>query len=135
MHGRTPTAERVVNDSIRSSWAIRPECLDAQGLLGQRFDSDLVIVGLIFVSTVSFGATTPDASYRWALTVVFHRIPLHVIRARSYWESAHAMSRFAGDEPTRIHHLDRDPEFLIELPQDVQILNICASHGNTGGGG
>jgi hypothetical protein len=53
----------------------------------------------------------------------------------SYWESAHVMSRFAGDEPTRIHHLDRDPEFLIELPQDVQILNICASHGNTGGGG
>ena len=52
----------------------------------------------------------------------------------SYWESVDAMSCFAGDEPTRIHHLDRDPEFLIELPQDVQILNIRASHGNTGGG-
>ena len=51
----------------------------------------------------------------------------------SYWESVEAMSRFTGDEPTRIHHLGRDPELLIELPQRVQILTIRASHGNTGG--
>jgi heme-degrading monooxygenase HmoA len=51
----------------------------------------------------------------------------------SYWESVEAMSRFAGDDPTRIHHLERDAEFLIELPQRVQILRICASHGDTGG--
>ena len=25
----------------------------------------------------------------------------------SWWESAEAMSRFAGDDPTRIHHLPR----------------------------
>ena len=43
------------------------------------------------------------------------------------------MSRFAGSDPTRIHHLPRDPEFLIELPERVQILTICTSHGNTGG--
>jgi heme-degrading monooxygenase HmoA len=51
----------------------------------------------------------------------------------SYWESREAMSSFAGDDPTRIHHLERDAEFLIELPQSVQILEIRASHGRTGG--
>ena len=51
----------------------------------------------------------------------------------SYWESVEAMSRFAGRDPTRIHHLPRDPEFLIEMPERVQILTIRASHGDTGG--
>jgi heme-degrading monooxygenase HmoA len=52
----------------------------------------------------------------------------------SYWESVDAMTRFTGGDPTRIHHLDRDPEFLIELPRSVQILRIRTLHGNTGGG-
>ena len=52
----------------------------------------------------------------------------------SYWESVEAMSRFTGSDPTRIHHLDRDAEFLIELPNRVQILHIRTSHGNIGGG-
>lgn len=47
----------------------------------------------------------------------------------SYWESVQAMSRFAGDDPRRIHHLERDAEFLIELPHSVQILNIVSSSG------
>jgi heme-degrading monooxygenase HmoA len=51
----------------------------------------------------------------------------------SYWESVEAMARFTGGDPTRVHHLDRDAEFLIELPSRVQILHIRASHGNTGG--
>jgi heme-degrading monooxygenase HmoA len=51
----------------------------------------------------------------------------------SYWESVAAMSRFTGGDPTRIHHLDRDAEFLIELPERVQILQLRVSHGNTGG--
>jgi heme-degrading monooxygenase HmoA len=50
----------------------------------------------------------------------------------SYWESIEAMSAFAGDDPTRIHHLDRDPDFLIELPNEVQILRLLSSHGDTG---
>ena len=50
----------------------------------------------------------------------------------SYWESIEAMSRFAGKDPTRIHHLDRDAEFLIELPKSVQILEIVGSFGRTG---
>ena len=52
----------------------------------------------------------------------------------SYWESVEAMSRFTGGDPTRIHHLPRDKEFLIELPDRVQILHIRAAHGNTAGG-
>jgi heme-degrading monooxygenase HmoA len=51
----------------------------------------------------------------------------------SYWESVDAMSRFTGGDPRRIHHLERDAEFLIELPERVQILEIRASRGNTGG--
>ena len=42
----------------------------------------------------------------------------------SYWESVEAMSRFAGKDPRKIHHLERDAEFLLELPRSVQILHI-----------
>lgn len=45
----------------------------------------------------------------------------------SYWESVEAMSRFAGKDPRKIHHLPRDEEFLIELPESVQVLEIVAS--------
>jgi heme-degrading monooxygenase HmoA len=47
----------------------------------------------------------------------------------SYWESVEAMAAFTGGDPTQIHHLPRDPEFLIELPQNVQILEIRSAHG------
>jgi len=50
----------------------------------------------------------------------------------SYWESIEAMSRFTGGDPTRIHHLPRDAEFLIELPQAVEIFEITDSHGSVG---
>jgi len=45
----------------------------------------------------------------------------------SYWESIEAMSRFAGPDPRRIHHLPRDAEFLIELPAGVQVLEITVN--------
>ena len=51
----------------------------------------------------------------------------------SYWESVEAMSRFAGPDPRRIHHLERDAEFLIELPSGVQVLEIVTASGRTGG--
>ena len=50
----------------------------------------------------------------------------------SYWESVEAMASFAGSDPTLIHHLERDAEFLIELPKEVQILRLLKSHGRTG---
>ena len=51
----------------------------------------------------------------------------------SYWESVEAMARFTGSDPKQIHHLERDPEFLIELPTSVQVLEIIASSGDCGG--
>jgi len=42
----------------------------------------------------------------------------------SWWPSIEAMSAFAGDDPTQIHHLPRDAEFLIELPESVQVLEV-----------
>jgi len=50
----------------------------------------------------------------------------------SYWESVEAMSKFTGGDPTQVHHLERDEEFLIELPKEVQILRLLTSHGVTG---
>lgn len=47
----------------------------------------------------------------------------------SYWENVEAMSRFAGKDPRRIHHLERDADFLIELPESVQVLQITSSNG------
>lgn len=49
----------------------------------------------------------------------------------SYWESVAAMSRFAGRDPRRVHHLPRDAEFLIELPAGVQVLDIVSGAGRT----
>ena len=51
----------------------------------------------------------------------------------SYWESVEAMSRFAGPDPRRIHHLPRDPEFLVEVPDSVQVLDLVMGHGDAGG--
>jgi hypothetical protein len=53
----------------------------------------------------------------------------------SYWGSVPAMSRFTGGDPHRIHHLERDPEFLIELQRGVQVLQIVTRHGRCGGDG
>lgn len=50
----------------------------------------------------------------------------------SYWEDVSAMSRFAGDDPRRIHHLERDAEFLVELPRGVQVLQIVTASGRCG---
>jgi hypothetical protein len=42
----------------------------------------------------------------------------------SYWPNLEAMTAFTKGEPTKVHHLDRDPEFLIELPAFIQIHRI-----------
>jgi hypothetical protein len=49
-----------------------------------------------------------------------------------YWPSIESMSSFAGSDATAIHHLERDAEFLIELPKSVEILRILVSHGDKG---
>lgn len=50
----------------------------------------------------------------------------------SYWESVEDMGAFTGGDPTAVHHLERDAEFLIELPRSVQILRLLRSHGIVG---
>lgn len=42
----------------------------------------------------------------------------------SYWSDLEAMTAFTKGEPTKVHHLDRDAEFLIELPERIQIHRI-----------
>ncbi|MCK1547866.1 hypothetical protein IVB11_02085 [Bradyrhizobium sp. 177] len=42
----------------------------------------------------------------------------------SYWSDMQAMTAFTKAEPTKVHHLDRDPELLIELPQTVEIHRV-----------
>jgi heme-degrading monooxygenase HmoA len=46
----------------------------------------------------------------------------------SYWDTLSAMTRWAGDDPTRIRHLERDADFLVELPAGVQILNVLSNN-------
>lgn len=42
----------------------------------------------------------------------------------SYWADMQAMTAFTKGEPTKVHHLDHDPEFLIELPERIDIHRI-----------
>lgn len=42
----------------------------------------------------------------------------------SYWADMDAMTAFTKGAPTKVHHLDRDGEFLIELPERIQIHRI-----------
>jgi hypothetical protein len=45
----------------------------------------------------------------------------------SYWSDLESMTAFTKGEPTKVHHLDRDPEFLIELPAFIQIHRILVN--------
>ena len=42
----------------------------------------------------------------------------------SWWPTREAMTSWAGDDPNRIRHLERDAELLMELPAAVQILDL-----------
>ena len=47
----------------------------------------------------------------------------------SYWTSIEAMTGGGSGDPRHVHHLERDAEFLIELPKEVQILSILETRG------
>jgi heme-degrading monooxygenase HmoA len=47
----------------------------------------------------------------------------------SYWESVEAMTGGSNADPREAHPLERDAEFLIELPRAVQILTILDMRG------
>jgi heme-degrading monooxygenase HmoA len=42
----------------------------------------------------------------------------------SYWSDLESMTAFTKGEPTKVHHLGRDAEFLMELPERIQIHRI-----------
>jgi hypothetical protein len=42
----------------------------------------------------------------------------------SYWADTEAMAAFTRDDPMKVHHLERDAEFLIELPERIEIHRI-----------
>ena len=46
----------------------------------------------------------------------------------SYWSDLQSMTAVTSGEPTKVHHLGRDPEFLIELPELIQIHRILVDH-------
>lgn len=50
----------------------------------------------------------------------------------SFWESLEAMASFSKGDPSEIHHLPRDPEYLIELPKAVEILELRVAEGQPG---
>jgi hypothetical protein len=42
----------------------------------------------------------------------------------SYWGSRDDIKNYAGDDIEKPHHLARDPEFLLELPQAVKNCDL-----------
>ncbi|MCZ4092553.1 antibiotic biosynthesis monooxygenase family protein [Sinorhizobium psoraleae] len=50
----------------------------------------------------------------------------------SYWADMEAMTSFTKGEPTKVHHLDRDPEFLIALPERIEIHQILVDEQSLG---
>ena len=47
----------------------------------------------------------------------------------SWWKELGQMAAFAGGTSEAPHHLPRDPEFLIELPDRIEILNLRHARG------
>jgi heme-degrading monooxygenase HmoA len=45
----------------------------------------------------------------------------------SLWDTVEAMTRWAGTDPRKIRHLERDPELLLDLPDHVQILDVYSN--------
>jgi heme-degrading monooxygenase HmoA len=50
----------------------------------------------------------------------------------SYWSSLDEMMRFSKGAATDVHHLERDAEYLIELPRSVEVFELRHSHGQVG---
>ncbi len=48
----------------------------------------------------------------------------------SYRADMDAMTAFTKGKPTEVHHLERDPELLIELPKRIEIHQILVDRQN-----
>lgn len=42
----------------------------------------------------------------------------------SYWSSIGDMTTFTKGDPIQVRHLPRDPEYLMELPDRIEIYRI-----------
>jgi heme-degrading monooxygenase HmoA len=45
----------------------------------------------------------------------------------SYWPNLESISVWSGDDLTRTRHLERDPEFLLALPERVTLVEVLAN--------
>lgn len=45
----------------------------------------------------------------------------------SYWPDIEAMTAFTKGDPIKVHHLDRDAEFLIDLPERIELNRILVN--------
>jgi heme-degrading monooxygenase HmoA len=54
-----------------------------------------------------------------------------VFMALTYWESFETMAKWAGDDPLQVRHLPLDPQYLIEMPERVQVLEIVENTWNS----
>lgn len=45
----------------------------------------------------------------------------------SYWPTEDSIRVWSGDDLTRTRHLEKDPEFLLELPERVTLVQVCAN--------
>lgn len=52
----------------------------------------------------------------------------------SFWPSLEAIRVWSGDDLTRTRHLEKDPEFLLELPERVTLVEVCANDWAISGG-
>jgi heme-degrading monooxygenase HmoA len=45
----------------------------------------------------------------------------------SFWPSRESIAVWSGDDLTRTRHLERDPEFLLALPDRVELVDVIAN--------
>jgi heme-degrading monooxygenase HmoA len=45
----------------------------------------------------------------------------------SFWPNRAAIASWSGDDLTRTRHLERDPEFLLALPERVELVEVVAN--------
>jgi heme-degrading monooxygenase HmoA len=45
----------------------------------------------------------------------------------SFWPDRASIASWSGDDLTRTRHLERDPEFLLSLPERVELVDVIAN--------
>ncbi|TPM40480.1 antibiotic biosynthesis monooxygenase [Mesorhizobium sp. B2-3-4] len=45
----------------------------------------------------------------------------------SFWPTLDSIRVWSGDDLTRTRHLEKDPDFLLELPERVTLVEVCSN--------